>query len=61
VIKLPDIGTLQLCSVLATFSFGLVFAAVWRTRRSDDYLLFWCTSSLLYGAILIAPYRRPSC
>jgi diguanylate cyclase (GGDEF)-like protein len=52
--KLPDIETLQLCSLLATFSFGLVFAAVWRTRRRDDYLLFWAAASFLYGAVLIA-------
>jgi len=53
VFKLPDIETLRLCSVLATFAFGLVFAVIWHGRRSDNYLLYWSGSSFLYGAVLI--------
>lgn len=52
-LTLPDFKTLQLCSLLATFSFGLVFVAVWRMRRRDDYLLYWAGSSFLYGVMLI--------
>lgn len=52
-IRLPDIETMRLCSVVATFSFGLVFAAVAQARRSDCYLRHWAASSFLYGAVLL--------
>jgi diguanylate cyclase (GGDEF)-like protein len=51
--KLPDIDTLQLCSLVNTSAFGLVFLLLWRGRRGDDHLLFWSASALLYGAVMI--------
>ncbi|MCW2388775.1 diguanylate cyclase (GGDEF)-like protein [Sphingobium sp. B11D3B] len=51
--NLLDIDTLQLCSLVNTSAFGIVFLLLWRGRKADDYLLFWSASALLYGGVMI--------
>lgn len=49
---MPDVTTLQLCSVLTSAAFAGVFIVLWRGRRSEPWLVLWATSSTLYAATL---------
>lgn len=50
---IADIDTLQLCSLLNTTAFGVVFLLLWNGRRQESYLLHWSISSLLYAVVMI--------
>lgn len=51
---LPDIQTLRLCSMLASFAFFGVFARLWLWQRDAVYLLYWAASSLLYTLTILS-------
>jgi diguanylate cyclase (GGDEF)-like protein len=51
-----DIGTLRLCSILASLASGLVFLGLWHRQRSSAYLLHWTASSLIY-VLAIASFQ----
>lgn len=49
----PDVNTLRLCSILASTSFGLVFATLWLRNRTSLHFAYWASSSLLYGGGMV--------
>lgn len=53
-LKLPDIPTLGLCSMLASLAFCGVFVCLWVGQREERYYLHWAAGSLIYAATILA-------
>ncbi|PZU09766.1 diguanylate cyclase [Sphingomonas sp.] len=51
---LPDLATLRLCSMLASFAFAVMYVAFWASGRHRSYLLYWAASAALYVFVLEA-------
>lgn len=48
----PDIPTLRLCSMLASFAFAVMMLTLWWGRRGTPALLFWAASAASYAFVI---------
>lgn len=58
--NIPDVDTLRLCSILASSSFGFVFAVLWCRNRAAVHFAIWAMASLLYGGGMLIFGLLPS-